>query len=180
MNNIILKACHPDLKKRHQTANELYNDLREVSIAFKVGEKIRETEDARRKIANGFATVNVEEVKRARVAKAPGAQEQRPLVCFIDDDINEMEIFHSVFDLDLEIVSATRLNEALARLRALKRRPNLFLLDLYFPTGRVATDSERETMIRLRSEADAARRKLSEYLVTIGRRTAPLCEPRRK
>ena len=96
------------------------------------------------------------------------APEDRPVVCFIDDDPQELAVFRRAFGQDLQIVTATRWSQALAELEALGKRPNLFILDLYFPTGRESTDSERAQMVQLKADVDAAQKRLSDYLASIG------------
>ena len=103
------------------------------------------------------------------VVEALAAQStERPVVCFVDDDPKEIEIFRNVFGQALHVVSATRLSQAFAELKALGKPPDLFLLDLYFPVGRDSTSDERETMARLKADVEIAQKKLSDYLAAIG------------
>ena len=152
MNTLVLKACHSDTSQRFQTAEELYQALLELKGSSRAAPSPKAV------IGSGTS-----------LTKAPGGDDRkRPVVCFIDDDEEELEIFHQVFDSDLQIVGGTRFNDALPTLRALAVPPDLIVLDLYFPLGREATHEERETMRRMRSEVDTVLKKLSDYCKGIG------------
>ena len=107
-------------------------------------------------------------VGRTVMAVSAVAPEPHRVVCFIDDDPNEIAIVEQVFGQDLHLVTGTRWSQVLAQLQALERPPMLFLLDLYFPVGRDSTPAERETMARLKAEVETAQQKLSAYLAAIG------------
>lgn len=155
VNGLILKACAASPAERYSSGEELWRGLMEVATP---GGASRLSEPS------SSATRPVEALVDPVRPPPPG----RPLVCMIDDDPREADIFARVFSPDLEIITATRLKDAVSRLEASGRRPDLFVLDLYFPTGRDATPEERETMLHLRTEVEAAQRRLSEYLTSIG------------
>ena len=161
MNEIILKACHSDPKARFQNARELHEALL-----------------TRRKLSKPpgslVAAASPSHLSASSLRPESAADESqpteadRPVVCFIDDDRDELRIFQRVFGQDFQIVPATRFGEAMSRLGQLGRRPDMFVLDLYFPLGRDATDEERQTMRLLRADVEKAQRKLTEYLKSIG------------
>ena len=56
------------------------------------------------------------------------------LICFIDDDNDfEIPLFHEVFGSQFDVISGTTIKEVQKKLK--RRKPELFVLDLYFPLG---------------------------------------------
>jgi DNA-binding response OmpR family regulator len=95
------------------------------------------------------------------------ARGDRLVVCFVDDDPQELKIFQDVFEDEFQILCGTRPDLALGALSEAGVRPDLFVLDLYARTQGESTREERETMIRLKMEVDAAQDRLDEYLSSI-------------
>lgn len=96
------------------------------------------------------------------------ARDTRPVICFIDDDPEEVEIFKDVFKDNFLIFASSRSKPVLDELKASRNRPNLFVLDLYFPKGRDSTPEERNKMILLQQKVIQAQKDLSDYLSIIG------------
>src|SRR5713226_8561654 len=88
-------------------------------------------------------------------------------VCFVDDDPEEIQRFRCNLEREFDIGSGTSLDEALNDLRAQGRaRPNLFLLDLYFPEGPRNTEEELQELARARQEFLRAQ---AAFLAVLGR-----------
>jgi CheY-like chemotaxis protein len=96
------------------------------------------------------------------------SQSNGPVICFIDDDPVEVDVFKTVFGEDFSVIASTKLTSVLEQLESVQKRPRLFVLDLYFPKGRESSQTERTQMIKLRGKVEHAQRELSEYLFTIG------------
>lgn len=96
------------------------------------------------------------------------ADTSRAIICFVDDDPVEVEIFQRVFGVRYQVYASTNLNDLAAEIRASGLRPNLIVLDLYFPVGRNSTVDERIQMINLKQRVDDAQRELTKYLAEIG------------
>lgn len=96
------------------------------------------------------------------------ARNDRTVVVFVDDDPKEIEIFKNVFGSDFHLLTGTRAGPVIQELGSQRLRPRLFVLDLYFPKGPDATKEQRQEMIRLRQEVEAAQAKLSAYLAFVG------------
>ena len=96
------------------------------------------------------------------------SQSSGPVICFIDDDPVEVDVFKKVFGEDFSVIASTKLTSILEQLESTKKRPRLFVLDLYFPKGRESSQAERAQMIKLLGKVEDAQRELSEYLFTIG------------
>ncbi len=94
-------------------------------------------------------------------------QSKRVTIGFVDDDPEEVRIFERVFGEEFTIFGGTRLLPVVERLRQARRRPNLFVLDLYFATGAATSPDQRREMIRLKQEVEAAQRRLMDYLSQI-------------
>jgi CheY-like chemotaxis protein len=107
-------------------------------------------------------------IGKTTVEANPSKDADRQVICFIDDDPHELDIFARVFGNDFRILGGNRFVEAKEKLTEAGRRPNLFLLDLYFPTGRDSTPEERLEMARLKGEVEAAQARLNAYLAQIG------------
>ncbi|HUU59180.1 MAG TPA: hypothetical protein VMZ50_06535 [Phycisphaerae bacterium] len=72
---------------------------------------------------------------------------EKPAVCFVDDDPAELARFADNLADRFVIGAGTSVDEALADLRAKGRqRPDLFVLDLYFPEGAGNTPEQREEL----------------------------------
>lgn len=96
------------------------------------------------------------------------AKDKRPVICFIDDDPIEIKVFNKCFGEEFNIFAGNRPKPIVDRLKQEKKRPNLFVLDLYFPKGRDSTPEERQKMITLREKVKQAQKELSDYLASIG------------
>lgn len=92
----------------------------------------------------------------------------KSVICFIDDDPNEVEVFKTVFSDDFRVFANSRPKLVFDELKASRNRPNLFVLDLYFPKGRDSTVDERKQMVRLQQKVEQAHKQLSDYLAQIG------------
>jgi CheY-like chemotaxis protein len=92
----------------------------------------------------------------------------RPVICFVDDDPVELQVFERVFGDRYRIFASTNLADVTAEMRRNSVVPNLIVLDLYFPTGRDSTAAERAEMIRLKQRVDDAQQELTSYLVQVG------------
>lgn len=90
------------------------------------------------------------------------------MICFVDDDPMEVEVFERVFGDQYQVFAASSITDIEKEIGAAGVSPNLFVLDLYFPTGRDATEAERIEMIRLKQKVDDAQQTLTSYLSTIG------------
>lgn len=164
LNDIVVKACHPDRLQRFQNTAELHSALAAL-LPPGSSRRYAATPESSRTSAAGSGTIPTSESQQQ---VTPLRDDGKHVICFIDDDPHETAIFKKVFGDELNVVTATRMKEALSRLRILKATPDMFLLDLFFPLGRDATDAERETMMRLRTEVDAAQKRLKDYLAGIG------------
>ena len=92
----------------------------------------------------------------------------RPVICFVDDDPMEVGVFQRVFGDQYQVFASTSISEVEKQVKAASVSPNLIVLDLYFPSGRESTESERIEMIRLKQNVDDAQQALTTYLSTIG------------
>ena len=64
-------------------------------------------------------------------------------VCFVDDDPEEIRRFRDNLDCEFVIAAGTSIDEALTELRKKgRKKPDLFILDLYFPEGGRNTEEE--------------------------------------
>jgi len=73
-------------------------------------------------------------------------------LCFVDDDENELKRFKTAFEDEFYIGIGTDLGKAEANLKAvlprhmlnfLRRKVNLYVLDMYFPMGTTNTPEQR-------------------------------------
>jgi len=92
---------------------------------------------------------------------------KRVAIGFVDDDPEEVRIFETVFGEEFDVFGGTRLLPVIERLRQARRRPNLFVLDLYFSSGHATSPDQRREMIRLKQEVEAAQHRLMDYLTRI-------------
>lgn len=68
-------------------------------------------------------------------------------VCFVDDDPDEIRRFRDNLDCEFVIGAGTSIDEALKELRKKgRKKPDLFILDLYFPEGGGNTEEEVSKM----------------------------------
>lgn len=95
-------------------------------------------------------------------------KDKRTVLCFIDDDPREVDIFKKVFGDVFNVIAHSDLATASKNLETSGAQPNLFVLDLYFSSGRDSTTKEREQMIKLQQKIEDAQREFSEYLAKIG------------
>ena len=67
----------------------------------------------------------------------------KPRICFIDDDARyEIPLFQRVFGKRFDIVCGTTLGECLTEMKHRPGwKPDLFVLDLYFPAGKVSASA---------------------------------------
>lgn len=101
--------------------------------------------------------------------------DRRPAVCLVDDDPGEITWFREAFKARFLIGAGPSVDEALSDLRRgrrwwqwWRRKPRLFLLDLYYPDEGVP---DAATLNRLRAERTKVLRAQAEFrafLTTIG------------
>lgn len=92
----------------------------------------------------------------------------RLVIGFIDDDPAELQAFAAVFGDDFTVLTGTTPADMLAELDRRGLRANLFVLDLYFASGRASTDAERNRMVELKAAVDRAQQALDDYLASLG------------
>ena len=77
----------------------------------------------------------------------------RRAVCFIDDDVHEIQRFKTALNQFFVIGAGQSSREALDDLRSQGRKqPDLWLIDMYFPSGRLPTDAELKELHDAREE----------------------------
>ncbi len=91
-----------------------------------------------------------------------------PVIGFVDDDPMEVEVFERVFGDQYRVFASTRISDIVKQMEAASVSPDLMVLDLYYPSGRNATEPERKKMIQLMQKVDNAQRTLSAFLSSIG------------
>jgi len=92
------------------------------------------------------------------------------VVCFIDDDPNELTRFEEAMREHFTCVTSTSYEGCLKKLRDKGLRSHLWVLDLYFPVeGNVAsTPRERDEMVESYARLDKEVRNFRAYLTGIG------------
>jgi CheY-like chemotaxis protein len=100
-------------------------------------------------------------------------------VCFIDDDENfEIPLFESTFGDVYDVVAEGSYGAARGKMSERGQwRPDLFVLDLYFPSGepdRDAVDSLRQTAVTFDCDGAEMRAAYTNYLRAQSRLTAVL------
>lgn len=90
-----------------------------------------------------------------------------PAICFIDDDREEIRRFRENLGHEFIIGSGTSLSEAIDELRNQgRKRPDLFVLDLYFPEGGRNTEQE---LAELHSARQASLEAQARFNSVLGR-----------
>lgn len=86
-------------------------------------------------------------------------------ICFVDDDPQELRRFHENLQNDFVIVVGTSISEAMDKLRDQGvRKPDLFLLDMYYPEGPKSTEDELRVLASARQEFLEAQAKFASVL----------------
>jgi hypothetical protein len=91
-------------------------------------------------------------------------------ICFIDDDINELNRFKQFMGTKFKIgvgLSPSAAREDLKDRTGLTE-PDLYLLDLYYPTDRTPTESELQRLAEARRAYLVAEAKFSAVLAELG------------
>lgn len=66
-----------------------------------------------------------------------------PAICFVDDDLQEIRRFCENLKSDFIVGAGTSLSQALVQLQSQgRKKPDLFVLDMYFPEGARNTEEE--------------------------------------
>jgi len=90
------------------------------------------------------------------------------VVCFVDDDPDEVYAFKDAFGDDFTVIAGTTPQPVLAELEKRSLRANLFVLDLYFAEGRASSENDRNQMVQLKAEVDRSQKILTDFLAGIG------------
>ena len=94
-------------------------------------------------------------------------KKRRRSLCFVDDDPAELRRFCENLKSDFVIGAGRTLDEALADLRSSGReRPDLFVLDLYFPEGPLNTEAE---LVELRAAWDRYKLEQAAFLAVLAK-----------
>jgi CheY-like chemotaxis protein len=94
-------------------------------------------------------------------------QKQPRTLCFVDDSEDELRRFRENLEPTFTIGTGRTLDAALADLqRQGHRKPDLFVLDMYFPEGQLNTPEELD---ELRDAWRAYRRAQAEFISTLAR-----------
>ncbi len=67
---------------------------------------------------------------------------RKPIVCFIDDDKNELERFQAAMEQDFICIIGDGYSDIIQQLQERKLKPDLWVLDLFFPIGGHVNTSE--------------------------------------
>jgi CheY-like chemotaxis protein len=95
---------------------------------------------------------------------------RRKVVCFVDDDEAELSRFRRALEGKQGICCATGTgyDACMRELKEKKLRPDLWVLDLYHPTGRDSTKAERDQMAVWFAELEKSMHIFRGRLATIG------------
>lgn len=98
---------------------------------------------------------------------------ERNVVCFVDDDSAEIQRFDKAMGTRFTCVTATTYDKCRDRLRKEKLKPDLWVLDLFFPSGgRSNSRAELEQMADKHAELERRLREFRGYLASIGQGTS--------
>lgn len=91
------------------------------------------------------------------------------VLCFIDDDPNELRRFEEAMSkFEYNCVTATTYSEIERKLKHQKLSPDLWVLDLYFPSqGATNSEHERVEMVARYAELERKTREFQAYLKTV-------------
>ena len=94
---------------------------------------------------------------------------EKPTVCFVDDDVNELKRFARAFGERFHVITGENAEECVEALRQQGRRCGLWVLDLYFPKpGVVNTAERRQEMNERFADLAAHQREFNMYLASVG------------
>lgn len=94
---------------------------------------------------------------------------KRPAICFIDDEVQEIKRFNNILGNEFIIGSGTALTEAINNLKEKKKKkPDLFVLDLYFPERATNTHEELEELQNAREDFLNCKFKYRSLLSSFG------------
>jgi hypothetical protein len=89
-------------------------------------------------------------------------------LCVVDDDPDELARFEKFLKKDFDVGSGSSVDDAQRDLkRKHKRQPDLFVLDMYFPT-KVNSDADRAALDQKWEEFSAAEQKFKTALLQMG------------
>ena len=89
-------------------------------------------------------------------------------LCFVDDDPEELQRFQESFKSLFVVGVGQTLDDALADLRRQgPRKPDLFVLDMYFPEGSLNTKAEQEELRLAWSEYNSAHANFMSVLARL-------------
>ncbi len=91
-------------------------------------------------------------------------------ICFIDDDVNELTRFKDAMKRVYKVITGSSYEECSDKLKKHKlKKPDLWVLDLYFPTGSATnTPKHRSEMDQRYHKLVESIRKFRAFLVDIG------------
>jgi CheY-like chemotaxis protein len=90
-------------------------------------------------------------------------------ICFVDDDPDEVRRFREDLGRHFAIGAGSSLREAVADLKG-GRKPDLFVLDLYFPEGPLNTQEQLERLHAARRQFLLAQARFNSVLAALGQR----------
>src|SRR5262245_34111256 len=93
--------------------------------------------------------------------------EPKKIICYVDDNRDELARFRRFMADQYEIASGVNLDEALRELGG--RRPDLFLLDLYFGTN--TSDEQRAAILAADQEEARAEFNVLQLMIKYGQRS---------
>ena len=94
------------------------------------------------------------------------------VICFVDDDVAELERFtKALTPHNFTCITGQTYTECLQNLRTHNFKPDLWILDLYFPSGRPSTEGEKLVMGERYAQLEEKIREFRAYLATIGQTT---------
>src|SRR5579872_1642659 len=93
---------------------------------------------------------------------------ERNVVCFIDDDAAELGRFDKAMGARFTCVTATTYEKCKERLKREKLKPDLWVLDLFFPSaGHSNSAAELEQMADKYAELELRMREFRGFLASI-------------
>ena len=102
--------------------------------------------------------------------RLPGfSRRTKPVLCFIDDDEDELHRFENAMQSHFTCVTATTLDDCGHKLSESGRKPDLWVLDLYFPAPGISTSrAQIEEMGAKYADLEQRLRDFRSYLASIG------------